>query len=82
MPTGLARGLARGGEAVARLIKRPPLLGVGQLHFLLWEARADSRKASEQLGVEFRPWQAGIRSTVEWILAGGRLESAGGGSRQ
>ena len=82
MPAGLARGLARGGEAVARLIKRPPLLGSGQLHFLLWEARADSSKAREQLGVEFRPWQSGIRSTVEWILAGGRLESAGGGSRQ
>ena len=38
------------GEAVARLIKRPPLLGVGQLHFLLWEARADSRKAASSSG--------------------------------
>jgi nucleoside-diphosphate-sugar epimerase len=73
MPAAVARSLARGGEAVSRLIKRPPLLGSGQLHFLLWEARADSAKAREQLEVEFRPWRAGIRSTVEWMLADGRL---------
>jgi len=73
MPAGLARGLARGGEAVSRLVKRPPLLGSGQLHFLLWEARADSSKAREQLDVGFRSWQSGVRSTVQWMLASGRL---------
>jgi dihydroflavonol-4-reductase len=73
IPASAARGLARGGEAISRLLKRPPLLGVGQLHFLLWEARADSSKARARLGVEFRPWQEGIRATVEWMLQAGRV---------
>jgi nucleoside-diphosphate-sugar epimerase len=77
LPALVARGLAHGGEAVARLVRRPPLLGAGQLHFLLWEARADSRKAAEQLGVTFRPWQEGIPVTVEWMRDSGRLGAEG-----
>jgi dihydroflavonol-4-reductase len=73
IPAAVARGLAHGGEAASRLLNRPPLLGVGQLHFLLWEARADSSKAREQLGVQFRPWQEGIPATVEWMLHAGRI---------
>jgi dihydroflavonol-4-reductase len=73
LPAGVARGLARGGEALSRLIRRPPLLGVGQLHFLLWQARADSTKAREQLGVGFRPWDQGIERVVAWMLKSGRV---------
>ncbi len=73
MPVPIATGLARAGEAVAQVIKRPPLLGVGQLHFLLWEARADSSRARRELGVEFIPWREGIRRTVEWMLSTGRI---------
>jgi dihydroflavonol-4-reductase len=72
MPVSAAKALARGGEAVSRLIRRPPLLGTGQLEFLLWQARADSSKARERLGVKFRPWQEGVRQTVAWILETGR----------
>jgi dihydroflavonol-4-reductase len=67
LPAGLAKGLARGGEALSRVIRRPPLLGVGQLHFLLWQARADSTKATEELGIRFRPWSEGIERTVTWL---------------
>jgi nucleoside-diphosphate-sugar epimerase len=73
MPAALARGLARGGEALSRLIRRPPLLGTGQLHFLLWQARADSSRAREELGVSFRPWREGIERTVAWLLDTGRV---------
>jgi nucleoside-diphosphate-sugar epimerase len=73
MPVPLARGLARGGEALSRLIRRPPLLGTGQLHFLLWEARADSSKARDELEVEFRPWREGIERTVTWMDETGRI---------
>jgi dihydroflavonol-4-reductase len=73
MPVPLARGLASAGEAVSRLIRRPPLLGSGQLTFLLWQARADSTKATAELGVEFRPWEEGIRSTVRWMAETGRI---------
>ncbi len=73
MPVPLAKGLANAGEAVSRLIGRPPLLGRGQLHFLLWQARVDNSKASDQLGIEFTPWQEGIRRTVRWMEETGRI---------
>lgn len=73
LPTPLARGLSRGGELVARLIRRPPLLPAGQLYFLLWQARADNAKARTELGVEFRPWQEGLAQTVAWMRGSGRL---------
>ncbi len=72
LPAPLARGLAAGGETLSRVIRRPPLIGVGQLHFLLWEARADSSKARDELGIEFMPWRECIERTVEWMVASGR----------
>ena len=71
LPAPVARAVAAGGEGLSRLIRRPPLLGRGQLTFLLWEARADSSKARRELGVEFRPWRDGVRETVRWMLAEG-----------
>ena len=71
MPVPVAKAVAGGGEALSRLIRRPPLIGRGQLMFLLWEARADSSKAQRELGVEFRPWREGVRETVEWMVAEG-----------
>jgi dihydroflavonol-4-reductase len=73
LPTSLARGMAATGEAVSRLIRRPPLLGRGQLHFLLWGARVDNRKAREQLGIAFTPWEEGIPRTVRWMADQGRI---------
>jgi dihydroflavonol-4-reductase len=73
MPVPLARGLASAGEAVSRVIRRPPLLGSGQLTFLLWQAHADSSRAQSELGVEFRPWEEGVRETVRWMAETGRI---------
>jgi dihydroflavonol-4-reductase len=73
LPAPVARALAAGGEALSRVIQRPPLVGRGQLHFLLWQARADSTKAREELGLDFRPWEQGIRETVRWMLAEDRI---------
>lgn len=73
LPVPLARGMARGGEAISRVIRRPPLLGAGQLHFLLWGARVDSAKARTELGVEFTPWREGVRHTVRWMADSGRI---------
>jgi dihydroflavonol-4-reductase len=73
LPAPVARGVAVASEGVARLIRRPPLIGSGQLTFLQWQARADSTKAREQLGVEFRPWSEGIPQTVRWMKETGRL---------
>lgn len=73
MPARLASGVASAGEAISRVIKRPPLLGKGQLQFLQWQARADSSKARKQLGVEFTPWREGVERTVAWMHAEGRI---------
>jgi dihydroflavonol-4-reductase len=73
MPVPVAKGLAWTGEAVSRAIRRPPLLGGGQLHFLLWQARASSAKARNDLGVEFTPWEEAVRRTVRWMISEGRV---------
>jgi dihydroflavonol-4-reductase len=73
LPVPLAKGMATAGESVSRLIGKPPLLGSGQLHFLLWGARADSSRARSELGVEFTPWQEGVRATVRWMADTGRI---------
>src|SRR6266545_6515250 len=73
MPLSLAKGMAGAGEAISRVIRRPPLLGRGQLHFLQWQAGADSSKATSELGVEFTPLEEGIRQTVRWMIEAGRV---------
>jgi dihydroflavonol-4-reductase len=73
IPLPVAKGMATGGEAVSRLIRRPPLLGKGQLTFLTWQARASNDKARTELGVEFTPLPEGIAGTVRWMTDTGRL---------
>jgi dihydroflavonol-4-reductase len=73
LPTGLARALATAGEGVSKLIRRPPLLGRGQLHFVLWQARADSTRAQSELDFHPTPWREGIPRTVQWMLDSGRV---------
>jgi dihydroflavonol-4-reductase len=64
MPVPFAKALATGGEAVARLIRRPPLLPKGQLHFFLWDARPSSAKAQRELGWVPTPLEEGLRAVV------------------
>ena len=73
VPERAAKALAAAGERLARLIRRPPLLPAGQLHFLLWQARVDNSRAREELGVEFRDWREGIPQTVRWMRETGRI---------
>jgi nucleoside-diphosphate-sugar epimerase len=58
---------------VSRLIKRPPLLGTGQLTFLMWQARASNEKARTELGVGFTALQEGVARTVRWMRDTGRI---------
>ena len=73
LPVPLARVLAGAGETISKAIRRPPLLGRGQLHFLLWQARADSAKAQAELDFTPTPWQEGIPLLVRWMLDSGRV---------
>jgi dihydroflavonol-4-reductase len=72
LPVPVARVLAATGEGISRAIRRPPLLGRGQLHFVLWEARADSAKAQAELGFTPTPWEEGIPTLVRWMIDSGR----------
>ena len=68
LPIPVAKLLAAAGEGVSRIIRRPPLLARGQLEFLLWEARADSSKARDELGFSPIAWSEGIPRTVRWMI--------------
>jgi nucleoside-diphosphate-sugar epimerase len=65
LPLPLARALAFGGEALSRVIRRPPLLSKGQLHYFTWNAAPDSGKAQSELGWQTTPLEEGIRRTLE-----------------
>ena len=64
LPVAVARAVAAAGEGLARIIRRPPLLPAGQLHFLLWNARPDSGRARRELGWVPTPLADGIRRAV------------------
>lgn len=67
LPRPLARALATGGEALSRIIRRPPLLSKGQLHYFLWDAAPDSSKAQADLGWQTTPLEHGLRRTLEGL---------------
>ncbi|MFL5826915.1 MAG: NAD-dependent epimerase/dehydratase family protein [Thermoleophilaceae bacterium] len=64
LPVPVAKAMAGSGEALSRLIRRPPLLPSGQLHFFLWDAAPDSSKLQEELGWEPTPLDEGLRITL------------------
>jgi dihydroflavonol-4-reductase len=67
MPVPVARAFAAGGERISRIIGRPPMLGRGQLHYFLWQARANSSKAQRELGWQTTPLDEGVRRTLAGI---------------
>jgi dihydroflavonol-4-reductase len=64
MPVPVAKAISAGGEAVSRLVRKPPLLPKGQLHFFLWDARPVSAKAQRELGWVPTPLEEGLRAVV------------------
>jgi dihydroflavonol-4-reductase len=64
MPVPVARALAAGGEVLARVVRRPPLLPKGQLYFFLWDARPQSAKAQRELGWTPTPLEQGLAAAV------------------
>jgi nucleoside-diphosphate-sugar epimerase len=64
MPVPVAKALATAGEAISRVIRRPPMLSSGQLHFFQWQAKADAAKAQRELGFTPTPVEGGLRATL------------------
>jgi nucleoside-diphosphate-sugar epimerase len=65
VPVPVAKAMAAAGEALSRVIRRPPLLPRGQLYFFLWNAAPRSDKAQREL--DWRPTEVrqGVRRTLE-----------------
>ena len=64
MPVPLSRAISAGGELVSRLVRKPPLLPKGQLHFFLWDARPQAGKAQRELGWVPTPLEEGFTAVV------------------
>ena len=71
MPIGLARALSVAGEAIARVIRKPPLIPRGQLHFLESHAVPGARRAEEELGWSATEFNQGLERTLGHFAAQG-----------
>jgi dihydroflavonol-4-reductase len=67
LPVPLAKAISTAGEGVARLVRKPPLLPRGQLHFFLWDARPQAGKAERELGWSRTPLEEGFAAVVAGI---------------
>lgn len=64
LPIWVARLLSGGGEAFAKIRKKPPLIPRGQLVFLQWQAKPQSDKAIGELGWTKTPTSEAIAETM------------------
>ncbi len=67
MPSGVAHAVSAVGELVARVIRRPPLIPAGQLHFLESGARPTSRRAQAELGWSPTPFRDALPATLAFV---------------
>jgi nucleoside-diphosphate-sugar epimerase len=63
-PLWLLKGIAIGGEAIARHFDVNPLVALGQLSFMQWNVRVDTRKAQRELGFVPVALADGVAQTV------------------
>jgi nucleoside-diphosphate-sugar epimerase len=64
LPIWVARMLSSGGEALAKIRKKPPLIPRGQLIFLQWRAKPQSHRAVKELGWTVTPTEEAIAETM------------------
>jgi dihydroflavonol-4-reductase len=73
MPMGIAKLVASAGEFVSGWTGKPPLLPKGQLEFLQYGAVPSGEKAMRELGWKPRPFEQGLRDTLEFLRRQGRI---------
>lgn len=64
MPYAVARILTAIGEPVSRIVKKPPMLPAGQLHFLTSHVVPDNTRARTELGWTNTPTTEAIAATL------------------
>src|SRR5204862_202605 len=67
MPSWAAHGLARVGELIARVTRRPPLIPRGQLHFLESGANPRAGRARAELGWAPTPLRDALPATLAFV---------------
>jgi len=66
-PSWVAHAVAVAGEGLSRVIRRPPLIPRGQLHFLESEMRPSSRRARDVLGWRPTSLTDGLGETLAFL---------------
>ncbi|MCF6170741.1 MAG: NAD-dependent epimerase/dehydratase family protein [Bacteroidales bacterium] len=69
MPLPIVKMVSETGEYLSKFTSKPPLIPRGQLHFLLWGAIPDSRKAQKVLGWKPTPLPEGLVKTVGYLFS-------------
>jgi dihydroflavonol-4-reductase len=64
LPLWVAHAVSAVGELVSRVIKQPPLIPRGQLHFLTHDVRPSARRARAELGWSPVAFPDGVRRTL------------------
>ncbi len=73
MPLWMGTIISVAGEALSSVIRRPPLLPKGQLHFLQWQAVPKSDRARKVLGWKSIPTKEGIQETLAFLKEKGLI---------
>jgi nucleoside-diphosphate-sugar epimerase len=70
-PAWLLKGVAAGGELLAKRFEIKPLIAKGQLAFMQWNVRVDSKKAQAELGFAPMSLSDGVALTVAYLRSEG-----------
>jgi dihydroflavonol-4-reductase len=73
MPAAVAKVVAGVGELISGFTGKPPLLPKGQLEFLQYGAAPSGGKAMRELGWKPRPFEQGLRDTLDFLREQGRI---------
>ncbi|TDI97690.1 MAG: NAD-dependent epimerase/dehydratase family protein [Caldithrix sp.] len=68
MPLPIVKMISTLGEWVAGIINKPPLIPKGQLHFMQWKARPQSKKAQQELNWSPTPLREGLSKTISFLI--------------
>jgi len=67
MPLIIAKTVSYIGEFFANIVNKPPLIPVGQLTFLQWQAIPISTKAQNKLSWQVTPFNEAVEKTLDYL---------------